>query len=289
MGEPGKIYVGNLSMDVRERDIEDAFRKFGKIRRVDIKRPSNPPAYCFVEYDDVRDAEDATYEMNRTKFDGDTIRVEFSRAKRDFGRSRGRSRSRSRGRGGGGYRGRPHQGFRRGPNPTNRVKFTGLPRGLSWQDLKDEIRKEVGDVTYADVDREGTGVAEFGHSGDVKRCIKKMDDISLDGNYIRVKRDDTFNSKSRSRSRSPRRSRSRDRRRKVSRSRSRSRKRSQSRERRKMSRSRSRSPKRSRSRDRKKMSRSRSRSPRRSRSRSRRGSRSRSASKKKIPIQKSKR
>lgn len=32
--------LGNLPMDIRERDVEDLFYKYGRIRDVDIKRPS---------------------------------------------------------------------------------------------------------------------------------------------------------------------------------------------------------------------------------------------------------
>ena len=50
-----KIYVGNLPDDVRSRDLEDIFYKFGKIMDVDIhqSRGTNGP-YAFVEFDDDR-------------------------------------------------------------------------------------------------------------------------------------------------------------------------------------------------------------------------------------------
>lgn len=74
-----KIYVGNLPIDVRESEIEDMYKKFGKIVRIDLKTPSRPPAYAFVEFDDERDAEDALRDTNNTKFGGEYLRVEFSR------------------------------------------------------------------------------------------------------------------------------------------------------------------------------------------------------------------
>jgi len=82
-GQPSpKIYIGNLPMDVRESEIEDIYKKFGHIVRIDLKTPNRPPAYAFVEYEDERDAEDALRETNGTKFGRDTLRVEFSRARR---------------------------------------------------------------------------------------------------------------------------------------------------------------------------------------------------------------
>ncbi|EYC32441.1 hypothetical protein Y032_0003g1575 [Ancylostoma ceylanicum] len=51
--EDTRIYVGNLPPDVREKDIEDIFAKYGKIRFVDIKG-GRGPLYAFVEFEDPR-------------------------------------------------------------------------------------------------------------------------------------------------------------------------------------------------------------------------------------------
>jgi len=40
MGE-GKVYIGNLSKRIAERDLEDEFRRFGKLKSVWVAR--NPP------------------------------------------------------------------------------------------------------------------------------------------------------------------------------------------------------------------------------------------------------
>ncbi len=34
---PARLYVGGLSYDVRERDLQDLFKKYGDIREVTIK------------------------------------------------------------------------------------------------------------------------------------------------------------------------------------------------------------------------------------------------------------
>lgn len=49
-------------MDVRERDVEDLFYKFGRIREIDLKTPMRPPAYAFISFEDFRDAQDAVRE-----------------------------------------------------------------------------------------------------------------------------------------------------------------------------------------------------------------------------------
>ncbi|XGW13713.1 hypothetical protein V3C99_000213 [Haemonchus contortus] len=228
-----RIYVGNLPPDVREKDIEDIFAKYGKIRFVDIKG-GRGPLYAFVEFEDYRDAEDAVRGRDGYDFDGCRIRVEFTR-----------------GVGPRGPGGRPMNPAyarewptpRRGGPPSRRSNFRviveGLPPTGSWQDLKDHLR-EAGDVCYADVARDGTGVAEFTRYDDMKYAVRKLDDTKFRSHegetaYIRVREDISGigRSRSRSRSRSPRRSsprysprRSRSRSRSPSRSPSRSRSRS---------------------------------------------------------------
>ena len=48
-----RLYIGNLPKDVREKDLEDVFYKFGRIAAVDIHNRYNP-AFAFVEFEDPR-------------------------------------------------------------------------------------------------------------------------------------------------------------------------------------------------------------------------------------------
>lgn len=49
-----RVYVGKLSYDVRERDIEKFFKGYGRVREILMK-----DGFAFVEFDDNRDADDA--------------------------------------------------------------------------------------------------------------------------------------------------------------------------------------------------------------------------------------
>ncbi|KAK3041942.1 hypothetical protein RJ639_002250 [Escallonia herrerae] len=69
------LYVGNLPGDVRERDVEDLFYKYGPIVEIDLKIPPRPPGYAFVEFEDPRDAEDAIRGRDGCKYDGQRLRV----------------------------------------------------------------------------------------------------------------------------------------------------------------------------------------------------------------------
>lgn len=50
----GRIYVGNLPMDVQERDIEDLFYKYGKIRDIELKNNRGTIPFAFVRFEDPR-------------------------------------------------------------------------------------------------------------------------------------------------------------------------------------------------------------------------------------------
>ena len=69
------VYVGNLPNDVREREVEELFDKYGRIRDIDLKLPGRPPAFAFVEFDDARDAADAVKSRDGYDFGGSRLRV----------------------------------------------------------------------------------------------------------------------------------------------------------------------------------------------------------------------
>ncbi|KAM6986611.1 serine/arginine-rich splicing factor 9 [Aplochiton taeniatus] len=192
----GRIYVGNLPMDVQERDIEDLFFKYGKIRDVELKNNRGTIPFAFVRFEDPRDAEDAVYGRNGYGFGDSKLRVEYPR-------SSGAKFNGPVGGGGGGPKGR----F--GP-PTRRSEFrvvvTGLPPTGSWQDLKDHMR-EAGDVCYADVQRDGEGVVEFLRREDMEYALRRLDRTEFRSHqgetaYIRVHEERGTPNFSRSRSRS---------------------------------------------------------------------------------------
>lgn len=49
----GQVYVGNLPPDIRTRDLEDLFYKYGKINFINLKDKNGPP-FAFIEFDDPR-------------------------------------------------------------------------------------------------------------------------------------------------------------------------------------------------------------------------------------------
>ncbi|PAN17416.2 hypothetical protein PAHAL_3G130800 [Panicum hallii] len=69
-----KLFVGQISPHTQIHDLEDLFSKYGRLRKVDLKRD-----FGFVEFSDPRDADDARYDLDGRKFDGSRIVVEFAR------------------------------------------------------------------------------------------------------------------------------------------------------------------------------------------------------------------
>ncbi|KAJ0734967.1 putative RNA recognition motif domain, nucleotide-binding alpha-beta plait domain superfamily [Helianthus annuus] len=209
------LYVGNLPGDIREREVEDLFYKYGPIARIDLKVPPRPPGYAFVEFEEARDAEDAIRGRDGYDFDGHRLRVELAHGGRGNSSSTDRHGSYGGGGGGGGGGGRGAYGVSK--RSDYRVLVTGLPSSASWQDLKDHMRR-AGDVCFSQVFKEGggtTGIVDYTNYDDMKYAIRKLDDSefrnAFSRGFIRVKEYDSSRSRSRSRSRSYSRSRSRSR------------------------------------------------------------------------------
>ena len=49
-----RIYVGNLPPDIRSKDVEDLFYKYGAIRDIDLKNRRGGPPFAFVQFEDPR-------------------------------------------------------------------------------------------------------------------------------------------------------------------------------------------------------------------------------------------
>ena len=67
------VYIGELSRDISPDDLEYEFKRFGQVRDFSFKG-----RYAFVEYDEKHDAERAIEKMDRVRFSGQKITVEFA-------------------------------------------------------------------------------------------------------------------------------------------------------------------------------------------------------------------
>uniref|UniRef100_A0AC34G7D5 RRM domain-containing protein n=1 Tax=Panagrolaimus sp. ES5 TaxID=591445 RepID=A0AC34G7D5_9BILA len=128
----GKVYVGGLPNDVRTEEVEDIFRRYGKIRKIWVAK--RPPGFGFVEYEDARDAEDSVRALDGTKIGGQRIKVELSH---------GKSRNTRGGGGGGGRNDRSDRGgggnrnYDRQRSRSPRRRTSGSPPKRSRSPRKD--------------------------------------------------------------------------------------------------------------------------------------------------------
>jgi len=122
-----KIYVGNLSYDVTNSDLEQAFGEFGKVASVNIltdKQTGQSKGFGFVEMPEVSEGQAAVKEMNGKEFMGRELKVDQAKDKpaRPSGRGgfgggpRGGGGRRFGGGGGGGGGGGNRSGGGRGGN-----------------------------------------------------------------------------------------------------------------------------------------------------------------------------
>ena len=174
------VYVGGISAECRERDIESFFNGFGVIKQVNMKK-----GFAFTVFEDQRDAEDAVKELNGRRLKGERVKLEFAKGER-----RGSDRDRHEA-GGTGFK----------------VLVEGISSKTAWQDLKDYMKK-AGEVLYckAHHERAGEGVVEFFKKADMEWALDRLDGTELDGKRITVteapRRARTRSRSTRSRSRS---------------------------------------------------------------------------------------
>jgi RNA recognition motif-containing protein len=97
------IYVGNLSYDVSEENLRQAFEAFGKVTSATIvkdKYSGQPRGFGFVEMPDRAEAQAAIQNLNEKELLGRQMNVNEAHPRTDRGRSNGQ----------GGHRGRSGYG-----------------------------------------------------------------------------------------------------------------------------------------------------------------------------------
>nr|XP_033810454.1 cold-inducible RNA-binding protein-like isoform X2 [Geotrypetes seraphini] len=109
--DDGKLFIGGLNFTTDERNLEDAFCKYGQIAEVVVvkdRETQRSRGFGFVTYENPEDAKDAMMAMNGKTVDGRQIRVDQAGKSSDNrnrgyrgGSSGGRGLYRSRARGGG--------------------------------------------------------------------------------------------------------------------------------------------------------------------------------------------
>jgi len=108
-----KLFVGSLSWNTTDRDLTDAFARFGEITEAKVitdRDSGRSRGFGFVTFEDGAAADKAIAEMNGTQLDGREITVNEAQDKRRDGGGGGGGGRGGRG-GGGGYGGGRNQGW----------------------------------------------------------------------------------------------------------------------------------------------------------------------------------
>jgi cold-inducible RNA-binding protein len=103
------LYVGNLSFNVVEKDLEDLFSTYGEVVSANVitdRQTGRPRGFGFVEMKSPEDAQKAIESLDGKEFMGRNLTVNIAKPRNEGGGGRGGS-------GGGGGRDRGNRG--RGP------------------------------------------------------------------------------------------------------------------------------------------------------------------------------
>jgi RNA recognition motif-containing protein len=101
-----KLFVGNLSFDTTENDLQDAFAAFGTVTEANLmmdRTTNRPRGFGFVTMSSPEEAEKAIAGLNGKELGGRALTVNIARPReeRPAGGSSGGSRRRESGGGGG--------------------------------------------------------------------------------------------------------------------------------------------------------------------------------------------
>jgi len=86
------IYVGNLSYDVKEEDLQEAFKAFGQVESVKIiadKYSGQSKGFGFVEMPSKAEGQSAIDGLNGTELKGRTLNVNEARPRTESRGGRG--------------------------------------------------------------------------------------------------------------------------------------------------------------------------------------------------------
>ncbi|KAI1204163.1 RNA-binding domain-containing protein [Annulohypoxylon truncatum] len=206
-----RVYVGNLSYDVKWHHLKDFMRQAGEVLFADVLLLPNGMSkvgfYTIVEYATREQAQTAVQTLSNQNLMGRLVYVREDREAepRFIGATGGRggygggmqggygggSGGGGGGGGGSGYGGGGMAGGNR------QIYVSNLPYTVGWQDLKDLFRQAArnGQVIRADVHLgpdgrpKGSGIVMFEHPEDTRNAIQQFNGFEWQGRLLEVRED----------------------------------------------------------------------------------------------------
>ncbi|PHH83466.1 hypothetical protein CDD83_2983 [Cordyceps sp. RAO-2017] len=192
-----RVYVGNLSYDVKWHHLKDFMRQAGEVLFADVLLlPNGMSKGCgIVEYATREQAQQAVAQLSNQNLMGRLVYVREDREAepRFIGATAG-----NRGAFVGAMPGGFNPGFSGAPGGGGRqIYVTNLPFNVGWQDLKDLFRQatRVGGVIRADVHvgpdgrPKGSGIVVFESPDDARNAIQQFNGYDWQGRMLEVRED----------------------------------------------------------------------------------------------------
>ncbi|GLD97820.1 hypothetical protein PINS_up006517 [Pythium insidiosum] len=137
-----RIFVGHLPNDVKERQLQEYFSKYGTITSFMLRFLHRAPPFAFIEYRNADDAMAAVREADGRYFESSRMRVEISEGHDELSWPR---------------------------TTQHRVIVSNLPSNVTRRELRDLLERGA-DVVDVTVDKRGNGTASFPTYGQLQRA-----------------------------------------------------------------------------------------------------------------------
>ncbi|KAI1362372.1 hypothetical protein F5Y08DRAFT_341708 [Xylaria arbuscula] len=207
-----RVYVGNLSYDVKWHHLKDFMRQAGEVLFADVLQLPNGMSkvglYTIVEYATREQAQTAVATLSNQNLMGRLVYVREDREAepRFIGSTGGRGGfgggGMQGGYGGGGNNYSGGMGGMGGGGGNRQLYIANLPYTAGWQDLKDLFRQAArsGSVIRADVHLgpdgrpKGSGIVMFESPDDARAAIQQFNGYEWQGRLLEVREDRFANS-----------------------------------------------------------------------------------------------
>ncbi|KAL4151435.1 hypothetical protein PRNP1_008380 [Phytophthora ramorum] len=170
-----RVYVGNLSWNVKWQELKDHMKKAGTVVHADVLEESNGRSKgCgLVEYATQDEANKAIAELNNSELEGRLIFVREDREPEGGSISKLAKRAAA----------------PRGNGEGRQLYVGNLPWETNWQQLKDLFRT-VGEVERADIAEypdgrsRGFGIIRYTNAADAWQAIERLNGLEIEGRLI---------------------------------------------------------------------------------------------------------
>ena len=165
MNDEGTLWMGDIESWMDESFIIDSFTKYGfrpiSVKLIQDKRFNKSKNFCFVNFNSLKEANDALFQLNSKNIPKTSIFFKLNLAKNNSKKCRN-------------------------------AYVGNLPRYINDKELFNYFQSKYPSVYYASIITDngvsrGYGFIHFGKEEEYKRCLKEMDGTKFHNKVIKVK------------------------------------------------------------------------------------------------------